>query len=124
MATILQVLVGSYLEIWTKTSAASFRFGLIMLSLLSIGLCSISVFTDSGSTSHSYEHRQHEYEYEYNHNSHLKNDVIKVHKCSNDHHKIKKGENLHEIHVPYNNHPYEPALKRETEKSNLKIIIM
>ena len=35
----------------------------------------------------------------------------RIHKCSDDHHRIQKGVNLHQIHVPYKNHPYDKTIK-------------
>ena len=104
-----------------------------MLSFVAICILSVSGHSRShshfGSHGHHnhdmHQYHQHAHEHHASHSSdnhkHLhkehhdlrdKSKRKPYHKCSDDHHKIKKGENLHEFYLPYDNHPYyKPPVK-------------
>ena len=104
--------------------------------LSAVIICILSVCGHSGSHFHSgshdhhghdmHQYHQHAHDHHASHSSgnhkhlhkeheHDRRDKSKpkaYHKCSDDHHNIKKGENLHEFYLPYDNHPYyQPPVK-------------
>ena len=47
---------------------------------------------------------------------HSEHDAPRIHECANHKRDIIKGVNLHQIHVPYKNHPYDTTISPEDEQ--------
>ena len=68
-------------------------------------IISLSIDIDHHSHDHHHDHSNH-----------------RIHECANHKQDIQKGVNLHQIHVPYKNHPYERIITDniEDEYSNTR----